>query len=301
MTPVVLPGSGSPVGAAPTVAAILRASAEHLAAARIATARQDAEALLAHALGTTRLGLYIEGRIAVPAGAQGAFQSLLARRARHEPLQYLLGAVEFCGLALTVGPGVFIPRPETEELVERAAALGPAGAATVVDLCTGSGAIACALATRRPSWVVWAVDRAPHALACAHANVTRLGLGARVRLLDGDLFAPLPAHLAAEGVDLIVTNPPYLATPVLLELPAEVRDWEPREALDGGVDGLAVIRRLLGEAPAWLRPGGRAFVEIGEEHGAAVTALAGADPRYADVTVHRDFRGQVRIVEARRR
>ena len=257
MTPVVLPGSGSPVGAAPTVAAILRAAAEHLAAARIATARQDAEALLAHALGTTRLGLYIEGRMAVPAGAQGAFESLLARRARHEPLQYLLGAVEFCGLALTVGPGVFIPRPETEELVERAAALGPAGAATVVDLCTGSGAIACALATRRPGWVVWAVDRAPRALACAHANVTRLGLGARVRVLDGDLFAPLPAHLAAEGVDLIVTNPPYLATPVLPELPVEVRDWEPREALDGGVDGLAVIRRLLAGG-ARLAPPGRA-------------------------------------------
>jgi release factor glutamine methyltransferase len=239
--------------------------------------------------------------MAVPPAIQVVFWTLLDRRARHEPLQYLLGEAEFCGLTLTVGPGVFIPRPETEELVDRAAALGPAAAATVVDLCTGSGAIACALATRRPAWVVWASDTAPRALACAQANVTRLGLGARVRVLDGDLFTPLAAHVASGGVDLLVTNPPYLATPGLPDLPAEVRDWEPREALDGGVDGLAVIRRVLREAPAWLRSGGSALVEIGEEHGPAVAALAGADPRYAHVAVHRDFRGRVRIVEARRR
>lgn len=301
MTPVVLPASGFPAVAPPTVAAVLRAASERLAAAGIATARPDVEALLARALGTTRLSLYTEGRTAVPGVAHGAFEALLARRARHEPIQYLLGEAEFCGHALTVGPGVFIPRLETEELVGRAAALGAAGAATVVDLCTGSGAIACALAARRPAWHVWAVDTAPRALACARANVARLGLGARVRVLDGDLFAPLTAHLAAGEVDLVVANPPYLATPGLPDLPVEVRDWEPRAALDGGVDGLAVVRRLLREAPAWLRPGGRAVVEIGEEHGPAVAALAGADPRYADVTVHRDFRGQVRIVEARRR
>ena len=170
-----------------------------------------------------------------------------------------------------------------------------------VDLCTGSGAIACALVARRPAWRVWAVDTAPRALACARANVVRHGLDARVHVLDGDLFAPLPAALAPAGVDLVVANPPYLATSGLPDLPAEVRDWEPREALDGGVDGLAVVRRVLREAPDWLRPGGRALVEIGEEHGPAVAALAGADPRYADVTLHRDFRGQVRIVEARRR
>ena len=170
----------------------------------------------------------------------------------------------------------------------------------MVDLCTGSGAIACALATRQPAWQVWAVDLAPPALACARANVARLGLGARVRVLEGDLFAPLP-QLAAGGVDLVVANPPYLATPGLPDLPVEVRDWEPREALDGGIDGLAVVRRVLRDAPAWLRPGGRALVEIGEEHGPEVVALAGADPRYADVTLHRDFRGRIRIVEARRR
>jgi release factor glutamine methyltransferase len=145
------------------------------------------------------------------------------------------------------------------------------------------------------------VDTVPGALACARANVERLGLGARVRVLEGDLFAPLAEQLGPGAVDLIVANPPYLAAPGLADLPVEVRAWEPRVALDGGADGLDVVRRVLEGAPPWLRPGGRALVEIGEEHGPAVTALAEADPRYADVRVHRDFRGRVRIAETRRR
>jgi release factor glutamine methyltransferase len=286
---------------AATVAAVLRAAHERLAAAGIATARQDAEALLARALGTTRLALYTEGRAPVPAAAHRVFEGLVTRRARHEPVQYLLGEAEFCGLALAVGPGVFIPRPETEELVERAIARGPAGPATVLDLCTGSGAIACALAARRPAWAVWAVDTAWSALACARANVERLELAERVQILEGDLFAPLVPHLPAGKVDLVLANPPYLEAPALPSLPVEVRDWEPRGALDGGMDGLAVVRRLLQEAPDWLRPGGWILAEIGETHGPAVAALGGADPRYAEPTLGRDFRGQVRFVEVRRR
>jgi release factor glutamine methyltransferase len=131
--------------------------------------------------------------------------------------------------------------------------------------------------------------------------VERLGLAGRVRVLAGDLFAPLAANLPPGGADLIVANPPYLDTPDLPSLPLEVRDWEPAAALDGGADGLAVIRRVLDEAPVWLRPGGWALVEIGEAHGPAVGARVGADPRYADLTLGRDFRGRVRFVEARRR
>jgi release factor glutamine methyltransferase len=298
MSASVLPGSGL---AAPAVGAVLRTAQERLARAGIATARQDAELLLGRTLGVSRLALYTEGRTPMPAAAHEGFEALLVRRLGHEPLQYLLGETEFCGLVLTVSAGVFIPRPETEALVDRAIALGPAGAATVVDLCTGSGALACALAARRPAWTVWAVDRAPRAVACARANVERLGLGARVRILEGDLFAPLAPHLAARGADLIVANPPYLTASGLPSLPAEVRDWEPREALDGGVDGLAVVRRVLGAAPPWLRSGGWVVVEIGADHEAAVTALGRTEPRYAELAMHRDFRGQIRIVETRRR
>lgn len=286
---------------APPVVALLRAATARLRAAGIATARQDAEALLAHVLGTTRLGLYLEPRWrAVPAAAAVAFEALVARRARQEPFQYLVGAAEFCGLRLAVGPGVFIPRPETEGLVEHALAGAPEGPAAVLDLGTGSGAVACALAVRRPAWAVWAVEQAPAAVAWARTNVRQLGLAGRVRVVEGDLFAPL-AGLGLEGtVTLIVANPPYLAAGVLPTLPAEIREWEPRGALDGGEDGLALVRRVVAAAPPWLRPGGRLLVEIGEEQEAAVRALAAADGRYGPTVVHPDFRGAPRVLEAPR-
>ena len=286
---------------ASTVTTTLRTASERLGRAGIATARQDAEALLARALGTTRLGLYTTGRVPVPQAALAAFEALVARRARHEPLQYLLGEAEFCGIVIEVGPGVFIPRPETEALVDRALALGPSDVATVLDLCAGSGAIACALGRRRPEWTVWAVERTAPAADCARANVRRLGLEGRVRVLEGDLFGPLGGRVPAGAVDLVVANPPYLAAPILPTLSVEVRDWEPRTALDGGADGLDVIRRLLDAAPDWLRSEGGLLVEIGEEQGPAARALVRADGRYAEARVHRDFRGCERVLEAWRR
>ena len=133
------------------------------------------------------------------------------------------------------------------------------------------------------------------------STLSREGLAGRVRVLAGDLFAPLAPHLPARGADLVVANPPYIETAALPSLPVEVRDWEPRAALDGGADGLAVVRRVLQEAPAWLGPGGWLLAEIGETHGPAVAGLVAADPRYAEVTLSRDFRGRIRFVEARRR
>jgi release factor glutamine methyltransferase len=299
MTPAVVATPGPTV--APTVTMTLRTAGERLGRAGIATARQDAEVLLARVLGTTRLGLYTTGHVSVPGAARATFEWLVARRAGHEPLQYLLGEAEFCGIVLELGPGVFIPRPETEALVDRALALRPPAAATVLDLCTGSGAIACALGQRHPEWTVWAIEQAAPAADCARANVRRLGLEGRVRVLEGDLFGPLRGRVPAGAVDLVVANPPYLAAPILPALSVEVRDWEPRAALDGGADGLDVMRRLLGEAPEWLRPGGGLLVEIGEEQGPAAHALVRADGRYAEAHVHRDFRGCERVLEARRR
>jgi release factor glutamine methyltransferase len=299
MTPTV---SATPVPTvAPSIAVALRAAGQRLGEAGIATPRQDAEALLARVLGRTRLGLHMTGRAALSDAAWATFEALVARRARHEPVQYLLGEAEFCGVVLELGPGVFIPRPETEGLVERAMTLGPPASATVLDLCTGSGAIACALGHRRPGWTVWAVEQARPATDCARANVRRLGLDGRVHVLEGDLFEPLRGRLGRGAADLVVANPPYLAVPLLPALPVEVRDWEPRAALDGGADGLDVIRRLLGEAPDWLCPGGGLLIEIGEEQGSAARGLVRANGRYGEALVHRDFRGCERVLEARRR
>jgi release factor glutamine methyltransferase len=285
----------------PTVATILREAGARLVAAGLPTARQDAEALLARVLGTTRLGLYTAGPAVVSGQAREELEGLVVRRCRHEPIQYILGETEFCGLRLELGPGVFVPRPETEALVDRALALGPPGPATVLETCTGAGAIACALAMRRLVWTVWAVDRVDSAVECAWANVRRLGLEARVHVRAGDLFAPIREAVSPGAADLVVANPPYLATPILPTLPAEVREWEPQGALDGGVDGLDVIRRLLAEAAAWLRPAGWLLLEIGEEQGAAILGLVAADGRYAEARVLRDYRGCERVLEVRRR
>ena len=239
-----------------------------------------------------------------PAPGSAVFEALVARRTRHEPIQYLLGEVEFCGLALGLGPGVFIPRPETEGLVERALALGPPEGATVLDLCTGSGAVACALAARRPGWTVWAVERAgaggrmrPGERAAPRARRARPGArGRSLRAARGCRAARAP------WISWWRTRPTSPRR-ILPALPVEVRDWEPREALDGGPDGLD------GHSPAARRcarsgfgPGGGLLAEIGEEQGPAARALVAADGAVsAEACVHRDFRGCERVLEARRR
>ena len=198
MTPAVVATARADRG--PTVANALRAAGDRLAAAGLATARQDAEALLAPgARDDAARPVHERPGAGDRPRRRAAFETLVARRARHEPLQYLLGEAEFCGLLLALGPGVFIPRPETEGLVDRALALGPPGTASVLDLCTGSGAVACALAARRPGWTVWAVERARPAAECARANVRRLGLEGRVRVREGDLFGPLGGRGRGRG------------------------------------------------------------------------------------------------------
>jgi len=218
-----------------------------LSAAGLPTARQDAERLLAGQLGVQRFALYTESP-AVSETEASHYADALGRRALHVPLQYLLGWEEFRGLNLRVGPAVLIPRPETETLVEWALALTPPGS-TVCDLGTGSGCVACAIAAARPDVRVVAVDVSADALRVAAENVTALGLGDRVTLLRGDLFAPLRSGMGA--VNLIVANPPYIPSRVIPTLPAEVRAWEPRGALvieigEGQAAGLAAAMRVAG-------------------------------------------------------
>jgi release factor glutamine methyltransferase len=293
VTPPTLRCAGARVGG------LLRQAGQRLRDAGLATARQDAELLLARVLSTSRLAIQVEPDREIDPVALAGFERLLARRAGHEPLQYLLGVEEFMGLRIRVGPGVFIPRPETELLVERALACLPGTPGLVaLDLCAGAGGVACAMAARRRDLFVWAVERSPRAARFARTNVDDLGLAARVHLLEGDLFTPLTGLDLAGRCDAVVANPPYLARPTLATLPPEVRDWEPAPALDGGPDGLAVVARILAEAPRFARPGGRVLLEIGHDQAERLRRRLAADPRYERPVFHRDLAGHERVLEA---
>ncbi len=231
--------------------------------------------------------------------ALARFESLVARRAAGEPLQYVMGHWPFRSLTLAVDARALIPRPETEVVAEVALAeLDALGvdAPTVVDLGTGTGALALAVALERPRARVLAVDASVDALALAAENRARLGLEAdRVDLLEGSWFDPLPA--ARRGhIDLIVSNPPYVATGD--EVDPAVEDWEPAGALFAGLDGLDAVRVVVAGAPGWLAPHGVLVVEIGATQAAAVTGLA-RRAGFAHVEVHPDLAGRDRVLVAR--
>ncbi|MGH7323046.1 MAG: peptide chain release factor N(5)-glutamine methyltransferase [Candidatus Rokuibacteriota bacterium] len=277
---------------------VLEAATSRLAAAGIETARIDAEWLLAGVLGVRRAETLarLDGDLSEPLARQ--FREAVDRRAQREPLQQILGWEEFHGLRLTLTADVMVPRPETEQLVEWALALLPrpgGHAPLAIDLGTGSGCIACALAAERPDLQVVAVDASPAAVSIAVRNVTALGLRSRITVAVSDLFSVLGRMWA----DLIVANPPYLPTMVLAGLTPEVTTWEPRLALDGGADGLHLIRRIVAEAPAWLAPGGALVLETagGGQVAAAVCLLRGAG--FVDVATRADLAGVERFVAAR--
>ncbi|MEK7362941.1 MAG: peptide chain release factor N(5)-glutamine methyltransferase [candidate division NC10 bacterium] len=283
-----------------TVGGLLAAGAAALEGSGLPTARRDAEWLLAEALGLDPLRLVLGLDRRVPVEVAERFGERIGRRMAHEPLQYILGHEEWRGLRLKTAPAALIPRPETELLVEWAVELeraeGPWRLAA--DVGAGTGAIACALAAAAPRLEVVAVERSTGALVLAAANVEALGLGRRVRLVAGDLFDPLGGLQAA--VDLVVSNPPYIATAMLSQLPREVRDWEPREALDGGPDGMAVHRRLIAESPRVLRRGGWLLMEMGERQAGPLRASMEASG-FERIEVRRDLRGVERMIAGRER
>jgi release factor glutamine methyltransferase len=228
--------------------------------------RLTAELLLAHALRCDRVRLYLDFDKPLAEPELTSYRELVKRRAEGEPTAYLVGKREFYGRPFRVTPAVLVPRPETELVVEAALAALPEGGGAL-DLCTGTGAIGVTLALEKKGVRVVATDLSPEALAVARENAS--ALGATVELLEGDLFAAVAPGLR---FDVIVSNPPYVPTGELAGLSREVRR-EPPLALDGGADGLALLRRIVTEAPRWLSPGGALVLEMHESHAEVLPRL----------------------------
>ena len=263
--------------------------------AAVESPQAEAEILVTHVLGLSRAELYGRGDHPLSAEAAGRLGELVTRRLRGEPLQYLTGHQAFRWLDLAVGPGVLVPRPETELLVEHALGrLAGVASPVVVDVGTGSGAIALSIAVERPDATVWATEVSAEAATWARRNCDRVGVG-NVTVVEGDLLSPLPATLRG-AVDLVAANPPYLAAAQLAGLAADVRDHEPLVATVSGPTGLEVPARVVEDALAWLRPGGWLVMETWP--GQADDLLALLSARYAEAAIHPDLTGSLRIAEA---
>nr|WP_229836786.1 peptide chain release factor N(5)-glutamine methyltransferase [Dactylosporangium sucinum] len=269
---------------------LLTAATRSLAAGGVPSPRVDAELLAAYVLSVPRSRLRLVGSL-TPAQAT-LFASLVARRAAREPLQHVTGEAPFYGLSLAVGPGVFVPRFETELLVEWALRQP---ASRVVDLCSGSGAIAVAFAVNRPSARVTAVERSPAALRWLRRNVD--ALAPSVEVVEGDVTDFSILSDVDGSVDLVLCNPPYV--PLDAPVDVEVRDHDPAEAVFAGDDGLALMPAVAARAAALLRPGGRLAIEHDDTQGESLPALLREGP-FTDVTDHADLAGRPRFTTARR-
>jgi len=255
------------------------------------TPRLEAEILLMHVTTSSRSRLLAHPEHPLAPVHRSRYRELVARRAAGYPLPYLTGVVEFYALDIEVTPEVLIPRPDTEILVDLALERRPT---TVVDVGTGSGCIAVALATHLPHATVYAIDVSSSALAVARRNAEMHGLDERIRFIRGDLLDRRPGP-----VDLIVSNPPYVSTAEWTSLPVSVRNHEPRLALHGGVDGLEIIRRLLSQSQGLLMPGGGLLIEIGATQGEAVKNIAQTffPDNGTSVRIHQDLAGRDRVLE----
>lgn len=293
------PAAGAAAQPAWTVRKVLEWTTQHLQKHGSETPRLDAEVLLAHARKCRRIGLYTDYDQPLSDAVRAQMRELVQRRANAEPVAYLVGHREFFSLDFAVTADVLIPRPDTETLVLEVISLvkGKAGA-RVLDLCTGSGCIAISVAKNCGAVKVTATDVSAAALAVARKNVETHQVGDRVELVSGDLFAAVPAGAT---FDVIASNPPYIPAAEIETLAGDVRRHEPRLALDGGGDGLDLLRRILAEGPRHLVPGGWLLVEFSPEQSARLCELARGVSEYDEVRVQNDLAGQARVLLARRK
>ncbi|MGH7223665.1 MAG: peptide chain release factor N(5)-glutamine methyltransferase [Gemmataceae bacterium] len=259
--------------------------------------RLDSEVLLAHALGCKRIDLYARHGEEAPEQGRQRFRDLVRQRVEGCPVAYLVGRKEFFSLEFTVTRAVLIPRPDSECVVDECLRLAKALATpTILDIGTGSGCLAIAVAKHHKTAQVTAVDFSPEALAVASENARKHGVAERIRFLQGDLFAPLPA---AERFDFILSNPPYIPHDDIAKLVPGVRDYEPHTALDGGTDGFAVFDRLIAETPAHLKPEGYLLIEIGSPQEGPARERIGRHEGYELAKTIHDGSGHPRVLMAR--
>ncbi|HCK53356.1 MAG TPA: peptide chain release factor N(5)-glutamine methyltransferase [Planctomycetaceae bacterium] len=280
-----------------TVQAVLDWTTRHLAEHGSQSPRLDAEILLAQSRGCQRIELYTQYDQELTTEQRAVMRDLVKRRANQEPVAYLVGHREFFGIDFAVDPHTLVPRPDTEtlivELLDLARELPTPP--TILDVGTGSGCIAITLATQLPNALLTAVDISPAALAVAKANAATHDVASRMTFLAGDLFAPLEP---TTRFHFIASNPPYVTSEELSQLPHDIRDHEPHTALDGGADGLDIIRRLLITAPDHLVPGGSLLCEISPEQSTRVIELLAEQPAFEPGRIVEDLAGNARVVVA---
>ena len=287
-----------------TVRSVLQWTTDFFAQHDLASARLDAEVLLAHVLEQDRLALYLHYEDEVPGSALQAYRQLIRRRVKQEPIAYITGIREFYSISFAVEPSVLIPRPETEHLVEyvlkhvkeNAGTAGEEGM-RLLEIGTGSGNLCISLATHLPQVQIVSLDVSPSAIAVARKNLeAHPDCAERIRLVQGDLLEGL--HPERARFHLIVSNPPYVAAESWDDLAPEVRDYEPRTALDGGHKGTEILRRILRDAARFLLPEGVLVVEIGEDQAEAMTCAAEETGHYHHSRVLEDYAGKPRVFVA---
>jgi release factor glutamine methyltransferase len=281
----------------------LEVGEKYLAGRGIESARLDAELLLCMVVECRKERLYLDHERPLGEHEEQLFQRLLQRRGRREPISYITGRKEFWSRDFFVSPNVLVPRPETELLVDVSLkVLGESsekGPVKILELGTGSGVIAVSLSKEWSEAEIWATDISREALKISATNATRHGIRDKLRFLQGDLFEPVKER--AGLFHLIVSNPPYVRRGEFANLSSEVREWEPRLALDGGADGLDFYRRIISEAPLYLANGGFLALEMGADMARDLLGLIGQVGAYSETCIYQDYAGQDRVVVARKR
>ncbi len=267
--------------------------------------RLSAELLLSHVLSVPRVKLYTDYERPLSDKDLAAYRALVQRASEQEPIAYLTGKAHFFNLEFEVTRDVLIPRPDTETLVENVIQLKRhqpgMEAPRVLDLCTGSGCVAAAIAHNLKAAVVLATDISPAAVEVAKRNLQKLGLAERVSVEQGDLFEPLARLVDVQPFHLIVSNPPYIPSGQIPTLDRSVKDYEPLQALDGGPDGLTIHRRILEQAPDRLLPGGRVYLEIAFDQGKLAKEVAQSFEVFDDVRILKDHAGNDRVLTLRKK